>query len=57
MSPGATRFKQRCTRLIPWLLIALPVIWLGTAWLAAREITPHPLYADMTAWFLSHLVR
>jgi alpha-beta hydrolase superfamily lysophospholipase len=39
MSPGATRFKQRCTRLIPWLLIAPPVIWIGAAWLAAREIT------------------
>lgn len=39
MNSGATRFRRRCTRLIPWLLIAVPVVWIGAAWLAAREIT------------------
>jgi stearoyl-CoA desaturase (delta-9 desaturase) len=44
MSPGATRFKQRCTRLIPWLLIAPPVIWIGAAWLAAWVVSSVALF-------------
>lgn len=39
MQKTATSFKRRCARLLLCLVGLAPLLWIGTAWLAAREIT------------------